>query len=371
MTSTTLYLVPQEGTKSVLDTSATALLTAHNMAFGSALTLVLQPAFSNDLLVTLPEDQALAVLHATIFKNGWGMGAVNTAFTELSAISSFLLALYRDELRTVAHTLDSQSPSSAGYAALRKDFQQLLDSVMDTCCELDPDSGSFLLNMQQMLEDVAELSAQIDDDYTRLHTAIAEVKNAGTITALEAQQKSLQDQLAAVNGQISDGATSTISSDVAFGFAFVTPFTDGGVTPGATAGAVLSVVGEADAIKQFNEQVQALTDKQTELSDAIFNLASTIAQDQSDAMTLTLTAAQIGVFNTQIKTLLVNLGSVIEQLTDWKSDLALLSDLPAPPSPHFYTQQVTQGEAYWQAFAVQLARYSSILALSVTNPSRM
>jgi len=369
MTSITLYLVPQEGTKSVLEPSAAALLNAHNMAFGSAVTLVLQPSFSNGLLVTLPEDQALAVRHATIFKNGWGLGVVSTAFTELSAISSFLLTLYRGELQTLAHALDTQSPTSAGYAVLRKDFQQLLGSVINACCALDPDADSFLRNMQRLRENLAQLSAQIDDDYTRLHTAIAEVKNAGTITALEAQQKSLQDQLAAVNGQISDGATSTISSDIKFGFSFATPFKDAGITPRATAGALLAVVGEADAIKQFNEQVQALTDKQTELSEAIFNLANTIAQDQADAMTLTLTAAQIAVFNTQIKTLLANLGSVIELLADWKSDLALLCDLPVPPSPQFYTQQVTAGAAYWQAFSEQLARYSSILALSVTKPS--
>ncbi len=140
------------------------------------------------------------------------------------------------------------------------------------------------------------------------------------------------------------------------------------MTPGAVGGAVLSIVGEAAAISQFNEQTKALADKQIELGNRIFDLANTIAEDKADAMTLTLTATQIGGFNDQIKNLLASIESVLEQMTDWKNDLALLSDFSQPPRAQFYTDQVTNGTAYWLKFQSQLMRYVNILSLSVTNP---
>ena len=277
MTPPTSYLIPQGSSGAALDAQAQSLFDAHNMAFGSALTLIVQPPFTNGLLTTLPEDQALAARHATIFKNGWGMGVTTTFITSLNAISLFALSLFSGDLKRTAQQLDSVSPQDPRYAGLLDDFRDILDAIADTCCDTDPDSGSMLLSMQQMVTMLTDLSSQIDDDDTRIHTALGEVNNSQVIIDLEAQQRALQDQLADVNHQISQGASTTIASDIAFGFSFATPFTDGGVTPGAVAGAVLSVVGEADAIKAFKAQTQALTDQQGQLSQQIFNLANTIA----------------------------------------------------------------------------------------------
>jgi hypothetical protein len=369
MTSASNYLIPQVGASAVLDTSVQSLFNSHNVSFGCALTLILQPPFSNNLLTTLPEDQALAARHASIFKNGWGLGVTHTYITSLTSISVFLLTLCAGQLMVIAQKLDSLSPQDSAYAQQLSDFRQLLAAIADSCCDTDPDSGSMLLSMQQMVTNLTNLAGQIDDDDTRIHTALGEVNNSQVIINLEAQQRSLQDQLAGINQQISQGASTTIASDIAFGFAFATPFTEGGVTPGAVGGAVLSIVGEADAIKGFEEQTQHLSDEQTRVSQQIFDLANTIASDKADAMSLTLVAAQMGVFNSQIASLLGQASSILVQMSNWKNDLDLLSDYVGPPSVNFYTKQVSAGVSYWSALQTQLVRYSSIMAQSVSNPA--
>jgi hypothetical protein len=363
------YLIPQEGMSPVLDVATRNLFNAHNVALGSALTLVLQPPFSNDLLVTLPEDQALAAQHATIFKNGWGFGVANAFITGLTTISTFVLALTTGELGAIAAALDGMSPSSPGYADKLKEFRQLIASISAACCDSDPDSGSLLLEMNQMIVNLTDLSGQIDDDDTRMRTAITEVKKAALISQLEAQQRALQEQLASVNGKIAEGASTTIASDIEFGFSFATEFADDGITPGAIGGAALSIAGEADAIKQFQEQTQALSDQQTQLNHQIFELANTLDQDRADAMTLTLTAAQIGVFNAQIKGILADISSLVSQMSDWGKALALLSEFSTPPGPRFYSDQVTAGTTYWRSLKATLDRYQRIMALSVTSSS--
>ncbi len=370
MTPPTSYLIPPGRASAALDAQAQSLFNAHNLAFGSALTLIVQPPFSNGLLTTLPEDQALAARHATIFKNGWGMGVTTTFITSLTSISAFALSLLDGDLKHAAQQLDSVSPQDPGYAGLLNDFRDVLDAIADTCCDTDPDSGSMLLSMQQMVNRLTALSSQIDDDDTRIHTALGEVNNSQVIVALEAQQRALQDQLADVNQQISQGASTTIESDIAFGFSFATPFTDGGVTPGAVGGAVLSVVGEAEAIKAFEAQTQALTDQQGQLSQQIFDLANTIASDKADAMTLTLVAAQMGVFNTQIDVILEQCEGILAQMKQWRGALGLLSDVSSPPSPNYYTYQVTAASSYWADLQAQLQRFASIMALSVSNTSQ-
>lgn len=369
MTPPKSYLIPPGTADAALDAQSQALLNAHNLAYGSALTLIVQPPFSNGLLATLPEDQALAAKHATIFKNGWGLGVATTFFTSLTSISVFALSLFNGDLKRIAQKLDSVGPNDPIHTKLLGDFRNVLDAIADTCCDTDPDSGSMLLSMQQMITNLTGLASQVSDDDTRIHTALGEVNNSQVIIDLEAQQRALQDQLAEVNQQISLGASTTIASDIAFGFSFATPFTDGGVTPGAVAGAVLSVVGEADAIKQFEEQTQALTDQQGKLSDQIFALANTIASDKADAMTLTLTAAQMGVFNTQIQDLLDECEGILAQMEQWKESLDLLSDVSSPSTPNYYTYQVTAASSFWADLQTQLQRFTSIMGLSVSNTS--
>ncbi len=369
MTPPSTDLIPPGRGCAALDAQAQSLLNAHNLAFGSALTLIVQPPFTNGLLTTLPEDQALAARHATVFKNGWGMGVATTFFTSLGGITVFSLSLFNGDLRRTAQQLDSVSPQDPRYAGLLSDFRQILAAIVATCCDTDPDSGSMLLSMQQMITNLTGLASQIDDDDTRIHTALGEVNNSQVIINLEAQQRALQGQLADVNQQISQGATTTIASDIAFGFSFATPFTDGGVTPGAVGGAVLSVVGEADAIKAFEAQTQALTDQQGQLSEQIFNLSNTIASDKADAMTLTLVAAQMGIFNTQIKNLLAECAGILAQMEQWKESLDLLSDVSSPPSANYYTYQVTAASSYWADLQAQLQRYAAIMAQSVSHTS--
>lgn len=368
MTDLSNYLVPEEGGSPVLDTSMSDLFNAHNVAVGSATTLILQPPFTNSLLTTLPEDQALAAEHATIYQNGWGFGVANTFISGLASISEFVLSLSNEGLKTTASSLDSMDPTDTGYAEKLVDFRAMISAMISTCCDIDADSGSTLLRMQQMHDSLAALSGDIDDDDTRIHTAITEVKNEDTINKLEAQQRSLQDQLADINSQIAEGASTTIGSDIEFGFKFSSEFLEG-ATPSAVAGAALSVVGEAEEIEQFNEQNKALSDQQAELGQQISDLATTIAEDQTDSMTLTLTAAQIGIFNTQIQGILADTGGIIDQMTDWEKALALFSDYSSPPSANFYTNQVTACITYWTDLQTQLNHYSNIIAQSVTNTS--
>ncbi|MGZ5044907.1 MAG: hypothetical protein ACXV8P_08950 [Methylobacter sp.] len=370
MTDQLNYLVPEEGGSPVLDASALNLFNAHNVAIGSAITLISQPPFTNNLLTTLPEDQALAAEHATTYRNGWGFGVTNTFISGLTSISEFVLTLSNGELKATANSLDNMNPTAVGYAEKLADFRALVSAMISTCCDIDADSGSILLRMKQMHDKLDNFSDLIDDDDTRIHTAITEVKNSETIIKLEAQQRSLQDQFADVNSQIAKGASTTIGQDIAFGFEFSSEFIEG-VTPGAVAGAALGVVGEADAIQQFEDKTKELSDQQSQLGQQISDLATTIAEDQADALTLTLTliAAQTGVFNTQIKDILADTGGIVDQMTAWENSLALLSDYSRPPSANFYTNQVTAGIAYWSDLKAQLTRYSNIMAQSVTNIS--
>jgi len=360
------YLVPMEGGSPVLDVSALDLFNAHNVAVGSAITLILQPPFTNNLLTTLPEDQALASEHATIYQNGWGFGVTTTFISGLTSISEFVLALSNGGLKTTANSLDAMDPTDTGYAEALANFRAMIAAMISTCCDIDADSGSTLLRMKEIRDKLVALSGDIDNDDTRIHTAITEVGNAEVINKLETQQRSLQDQLAEVNGQIAKGASTTISKDIAFGFEFGSEFLEG-VTTGAVAGAALAVVGEAEAIQKFNEQTKELSNQQADLGQQISNLVTTIAENQTDMMTLTLTAAQIGVFNTQIEGVLADTGGIIDQMMGWKNTLALLSEYSNPSTDNFYTNQVTAGITYWSDLQSQLIHYSNIMAQSVTQ----
>jgi hypothetical protein len=127
------------------------------------------------------------------------------------------------------------------------------------------------------------------------------------------------------------------------------------------------VIGEADAIEQFEQQTEALHAQQSQIEDQIDALADTIAQDKADAMALTLVAAQVGVFNSNVKALLAETGGIIEQMVGWKNALALLAEQSAPPSPNFYTNQNTAGMFFWSGLKSRLDRYASVMALSKSD----
>ena len=366
MSLKTSFLIPQEGGKPVLNGAVLDLFNAHHVTIGNALTLRLQPPFTNSLLVTLPEDQALAARHASIFQDGWGFGVTSTFLSGLTSISEFVLPMISGDFRSTAAALDKADPRVNGHAEMLGEFRHMVKAIIATCCDLNPDSGSVLLRMKQMHDNLASLSLLIDDDYTRLTTAITEVKNADTIHKLEAQQRELQDQLNDVNGEIAKGASTSIGDDISFGFEFAAEFLEG-VTTGAVAGAALSVVGEVDKIMEYNQQIQDLSDKQGEISQQISQLADTIAEDRTDAMTLSLTAAQISVFNDQIKLMVNQTGALLDQMLDWKRALDQLTEVGKTPSASFYVQQVDDGIAYWKQLKTKLLRYSNIITLSKTT----
>lgn len=368
MTNISTYLVPAEGGGVMLNDAVLGLFNAHNVALCSALALRTQAPFSNSLLVTLPEDQALAAEHAATFQNGWGFGVAGTYLSGLGSIAEFVIAMLSDGLKNAAAQCDRTDPQTPAFATALQNYRLLVQSMIGTCCAVDPDSGSVLLRMQQIHLSLEQLASQADDDDTRLATALREVRNADQIAKLEQQQRALQDQFSDINAQIAKGATTTIAQDIEFGFQFATGFLDG-VTPGAVAGAALDVIGEADAIDGFEQQTAALRAQQAQIEGQIDALADTIAQDKADAMTLTLVAAQVGVFNRNIKALLAETGGIIEQMLGWKNALELLCEQSVPPSPNFYTNQNTAGMFFWSGLKSRLERCASVMALSKVSLS--
>ena len=370
MTTAPNYLVPTTGGSPVLAAAVAELFNMHNVTTCSALTLRTQPAFNNDLLPTLPEDQALAAAHAAEFQNGWGFGVANTYLSGLSSLTGFVLNMLTGDMKNIAAYLDATNPQDAAYAQKLRDLRNLLRSLADTCCEIGPDSGSILLRMQSMREQLANLAQDIDDDDTRLRTALVEVRDSDIIVKLEGQLRGMQDQFAALNSQLAKGASTTIAQDLEFGFSFGAVFLEG-VTPGAVAGATMSVIGEVDAIGQFNEQTADLQDQRDQLVTQMAALATTIAEDKSEAMELSLVAAQVGVFNAGIKTLLASTSGILDQMVSWKTALGLLADHAGPPSPNFYTNQITAGMFFWSSLKSKLDRYAGILALSKTSSTNL
>lgn len=360
------YLVPQAGGITVLDTAALDLFNSHNVATGCANSLILQTPFTNNLLQTLPEDQALAAQHASSFKK---FGVANAFLTGLTSLSETVVSLCTGGLLPTATALDSMPQPSELYDQKLIGFRAMLSALSSSCCDLDADSGSTLLRMHGVRESLALLSGDIVNDMTRLHTAVKEVKDGGVIAELEKNQTALQGQLADTNSEISKGATTTIESDLEFGISFGAEFLEG-VSTGAVVGAALGIAGEVKEIEGFNEKVKELQAKQSALGEQISALAVTIAEDKEDKMTLTLSAAQVAEFNSRANAVLSDTGSIIDQMTDWANDIGLLSDYQAAPdgATDFFANQVQSGITFWSALQKHLIGYSAIMANSVTSP---
>ncbi|ETW99354.1 MAG: hypothetical protein ETSY1_15315 [Candidatus Entotheonella factor] len=368
MTDSNDLLVPSEGGIPVLDNAISNLFNAHNVTVGCAQTLIIQTPFTNNLLTTLPEDQALAAEHAMTFKSGWGYGVSETFIMGLTSISEFVLALSTNGLSSTAEQLDTMPTTDPSYKDWVERWRAQLSAMVDACCNVDADSGSTLLRMKNIHDQLQELATQIDDDDVRLTTAIKEVKNQDTINKLKEQQASLQKQLAEVNNQIAKGASTEIASSIAFGVEFGSEFIDG-FGAGAVAGAALSIYGEANEINEFNEKNKQYSEQQDSLGQQISDLVTTIGEDEVDMATLTLSSAQVDIFNTQITGMVSTTGGIIDQMLDWKKQLNLLAEHSEPPSPNYFSDQVSTGITYWTSLKAALTRYSAIMALSKTSSS--
>lgn len=365
MTSTpsTSLLIPQESRKPIIDDMILGLFLAHNVAIGNARILVLQPPFRNELLTTLPEDQALAGKHAHDFLSGWGHGVTAAHISGLTSISEFMLSLLNRGLLSEAKKIDSLPQSGQAYAQALSNFRALISAVIATCCDVNANSHSTLLRMKTIMENLRRLTSDIDNDDTRLQTALKTVRDNDTVAKLAAKQRNLQNQLAEVNHEIAKGATTMILSDIMFGFKFGKEFLSG-ITTGAVVGAAMDIVGEVEAVQKFDKATAELRKKQNKIGAEIVGLVNTIARDKTDMMNLTLTAAQIGIFNTQSQNIVDRAAEIIDQMTDWTEHLELLSDYQVPPHENFFTDQVTDAIKYWTELNKNLRRYAGIMAHS-------
>lgn len=366
-TNSTSHLIPTQAGASLLPQLCQSILTAHCVTTSAAFTLIQQIPFQNGLLTTLPEDQALAASHAQTFIGGWQSGVANGLLQGLESIGTDVAAMLSGALLPVAQRLDGTSPTDPGYGEILADFRSALTALQKAATSLDPNNGSTLLAMQALCVDVQGLSLQVADDATRMTTAVQEVNRLQPIQALTDSQRSLQDQLAEVNATIASGATDQILPSIQFGIELGAGLLDpleSGVTAGAIAGSVLSIVGEGEQIAAYNEQIKSEYDKQTSLTQQISALAKDIAADKTDMMTLSLTAAQVGQFNAQITTLLDSANGLVSQMSGWSNQIGALSLVSSPPSAGYFALQVTNAQSFWSDLGSTLNRYLGIIAAS-------
>lgn len=126
-------------------------------------------------------------------------------------------------------------------------------------------------------------------------------------------------------------------------------------------GSAVTIVGEGNEIKKFQEDTKALRDQQDTLFEEMSALNSAIEQDIIERMELTLTTAQIIVFQENVNNV-DNLGrSIIDQFTNWKQRLKRLQDIdPDTAEAGYYTSQVVDGFNFWKALGVQLDGYQKL-----------
>lgn len=356
------YLAPH-GDAAVLHTLVDGLFNAHHVASASANTLLLQPSLTTHLLQTLPEDQAVAARHTQQFVAGWGFGVADLVLTRLNGLATFAASICQGGLLECAHTLDSADFQSAEFAAGLEGLRSLLAALADTCCRIDADSETELWQIQSTYNLLRGLAEELHDDCTRLRAAAVAIDNDNLLQELLDRQTDLQTQLGETNAELAKGATTTIGPDVEFGFSFAAEFLEGFST-GAIFGSVLEVVGEADALSEFNQQTAALAGQQTEIGAKIVALVVNIAEDQADKLVLTLVLAQIGVFVAQIQALVELTGSVVDEMKGWTAMLDRLVLASQPPAPAFYTNQVEAGLAFWSEIAAKSPRYQRILTMT-------
>jgi len=241
-----------------------------------------------------------------------------------------------------------------------------------TATSLAPNSGSTLLGLQGLVTKLSALAGQVGDDATRLASAVDEVDREEPVRDLTDQQQSLQDKLADINRQIADGATSQILPSIEFGIKLGASLLDGEMTSGVVVGAALEIAGEAAEIQKFNAEVAALYESQTQTIQEMTALANRIAADKTDLLMLSLTAAQIQIFNTQLQTLLADATSVVDALAAWNAQIGEMALASDGMGDGYFTGQVNAGKVFWTALRSKLARYLGIIAASgePTAPAR-
>ena len=366
-TGSTSHLIPTQAGTMVLAQLCQSILTAHCVTTSAAFTLIQQVPFQNGLLTTLPEDQALAGSHAQTFINGWQEGVANGLLQGLESIGDDVAAMLSEAILPLAQQLDSTSPTDPSYNKILTSFRSALVALQATATTLDPNSGSTLLDMQTLCVDLQNLSSQVGDDATRLATAVQEVNRLQPIQALTDKQQGLQNQLAALNATIASGATDKILPSIQFGIELGAGMLDpleSGVTAGAIAGSVLSIVGEGQEIAAYNQEIASEYATQKSLTQQISDLAKDIAADKTDMMTLSLTAAQIALFNAQITSLLKSAQGIVSQMSGWGTQIGALGLMSSPPSAGYFTAQVTDAQTFWSSLGTTLNRYLAIISAS-------
>lgn len=358
------HLVPTDAGKPVLAALCDSILVAQSVTLGAAQTLIGQPAFTKGLVPTLPQDQALAASHAETYQAGWGAGIGNGLFEGLDTIADGVLSTLDDAARPLAAKLDATAPTDPAYAQTMSDFRDVLSALQATATSLEPNSGSTLLGVQGLVTKLSALSGQVGDDATRIASVVAEVDREEPVRDLTDRQQALQDKLADINRQIADGATSQILPSIEFGIKLGANVLEGELTAGVVVGAGLEIAGEAQEIQKFNAEVAALYKSQAQTIQDMTALADKIAADNTDLLMLSLTAAQVQLFNAQLQTLLADVTSVVDGLAAWNAqigELALASDGMADG---YFTGQVESGAVFWTALRSKLARYLGIIAAS-------
>ena len=130
------------------------------------------------------------------------------------------------------------------------------------------------------------------------------------------------------------------------------------------AGGLLKIGGEAQAIVAYNQTISAQYAKQSSLIQQISDLAKSIAADTTDMMTLSLTAAQIALFNTQLTTMVGSASSLVTQMANWSMQIGELGLVSAPPTKGYFEAQVIDAQSFWADLMFALNRYLGIIAAS-------
>lgn len=360
------YLVPGGELGASLATQFSQINKSASVTQACAQTLILQSPMTNGLLATLPEDEALAAEHAREYQNGGGFGYASGTINTLKSVAVSIGALLGNSTAELADELDLADPSTDDYKSDLKNFRFVLDSI-ESVVSTDQGRQNNFTRMINMTSDLRVLTQSIDDDYVRLETAMQEAEDQNLIGKLKQQQEDLQAQLAEINGQIAAGAVDKIPDAIAFGFEIGSLVLGGEVAGGIVGGAV-SVYGFGKEVAAYNSEISETYKKQAEIGRQIVSVTTQIATDKADYATLTLLAAQIKIFQSQVAEVLALMEGFQSELRNWLSSVDLLGEFNTPETEGFFGSQVKSGERFWSRSATMLERFGTIAVN--TGPDR-
>ncbi|WP_390915559.1 hypothetical protein [Pseudosulfitobacter sp. SM2401] len=353
------YLVPPQSQNADTGIGLTIkdIYAAHQVAMGCANTLIKQVEFSGNLLPTLPEDQALARNDSSTYVAGWNVGVENVYLSAASTISTFVLSALK-ELEPLANILDEASPDASGRDEALAQFRGIIHALVSSCCKINPDSDSYLLSMIAMNTHLTLLADTSQRDALRLNAAARTVDRSGVIQGLIQKQSTLQKQLADQNALLAGRALSQLVHEAEFGIE-IGEFAAKGLKPGAVAGAVFKIFGEAEAVEKFNKQTEDISEKQDSLGDQIAQLNQAIKDDEAERQELTLTVAQSGQLSGRVADVLALGLSLVDQFRQWGPRLELLAQHSNPVGTRFYGDQIDAGTIFWDKFNKLILDYDS------------